>query len=168
MEVIEERRKIIQEAILDCDGRIEYYKIPNYTLTNEFITNSERDFYKVLIKIVQRLNAEFKEKGIRKYLQISTQVAINRIVNINNARNQDLFKEIRDKSIDYVLFDLNSGKIECCIELNGKEHIENDERKKRDILIGKIFSGLVKYIPIERKEYYDENEIIEEINKEVV
>lgn len=164
METIE-RRKIVQEPIFDEDGRIEYYKIPNYTLRNEFITSSERDFFRFLINIVKKLNEEYKSKNIKKYLQISTQVAINRIIDINNQRNSDLYEEIKNKSIDYVLFDLNTGKIECCIELNGKEHLEDEKRKNRDILVYKMFNGLIKYIPIERKEEYDENEIMLKIKE---
>lgn len=156
MIVENERRKVQQIPEYDEDGRIKYYIIPNYTVREEFLTKSERDFYRILINIVTKLNKEYQGK---KYIQISTQVAINRIIDINNQRNKELFEEIRNKSIDYVLFDLNSGSIECCIELNGKEHIENIERKKRDELLEKMFEKTIKYIQIERQQNYDEDEI---------
>ena len=158
MELLEERRKIEQIPVYDKDGRIEYYKIPNYTLKNELITNSERNFLRVLINIIQKLNEEYKEKKI--FLQISTQVALNRIIDIINKRNTELYEEIKNKSIDYVLYDLNTGKIICCIELDGKEHFENEERKNRDILLTKMLKEIVKIIHIPCSNNYNEEEII--------
>lgn len=158
MEVLEERRKIEQIPIFDKDGRIEYYKIPNYSLKKEFITCKERNFMRVLINIIQKLNEEYKDNKI--FLQISTQVALNRIIDINNKRNTALYEEIKNKSIDYVLYDLNTGRIICCIELDGKEHFENKERKNRDILLSKILKEVVKIIHIKCNNYYNEDEII--------
>lgn len=164
MEILEERRKVEQIPIYDKDGRIDYYKIPNYSLKNEFLTCSERNFMRILINIVQRLNEKYKDNKI--FLQISTQVALNRIIDINNKRNSALYDEIKNKSIDYVLYDLNSGKIICCIELDGKEHIENAERKTRDILLGKMLKDIVKIIHIECNNNYNEEEIIKLILEE--
>ena len=158
MEILEERRKIEQIPVFDENGRIEYYKIPNYSLKHEFITCRERNFMRVLINIIQKLNEEYKEKKI--FLQISTQVALNRIIDINNKRNTALYEEIRNKSIDYVLYDLNTGKIICCIELDGVEHFENTERKNRDILLSKMLKEIVKIIHIECDKNYNEDEII--------
>lgn len=162
METLEERRKIKQIPIYDHDGRIKFYAIPNYTVREEFETFSERAFHRNLIKIVQKINEEFKTDN--KYIQISTQVAVNRIIDINNERNKDLYEEIRDKSIDYVLYDLNNGKIICCIELNGQEHIENNKRVKRDLLLEKMFQDVVSLIYID-KDKYNENEIYEKIKE---
>lgn len=163
MEILEEKRKIEQIPIYDKDGRIEYYKIPNYTLKNELITHNERIFLRVLINIIQKLNEEYKENKI--FLQISTQVALNRIIEINNKRNIELYEEIKNKSIDYVLYDLNTGKIICCIELDGKEHFENDERKNRDILLSKMLKEIVKIIHIKCSNNYNEEEIIKLIKE---
>lgn len=164
MEILEERRKVEQIPIYDKDGRIDYYKIPNYSLKNEFITCNERNFMRILINIVQKLNEKYKDNKI--FLQISTQVALNRIIDINNKRNSALYDEIKNKSIDYVLYDLNSGRIICCIELDGKEHIENEERKTRDILLGKMLKDIVKIIHIECNNNYNEEEIIKLILEE--
>lgn len=163
MEILEERRKIEQIPVFDENGRIEYYKIPNYSLKKEFITCRERNFMRVLINIIQKLNEEYKEKKI--FLQISTQVALNRIIDINNKRNTTLYEEIRNKSIDYVLYDLNTGKIICCIELDGKEHVENIERKNRDILLSKMLKEVVKIIHIKCSNNYNEEEIIKLIKE---
>lgn len=166
MNIIEERRKIEQIPEYDEDGRIKYYKIPNYTIRKEFITCSERKFLRILIDIVKELNKKLHIKNI--HIQISTQVAINRIIDINNKRIRELYNEIDNKSIDYVLFDLNSGRILCCIELNGIEHQENQERKQRDILIRKMFEDTVKYIEIERNDNYNSDELYELIKKYIL
>lgn len=161
MEKLEERRKIEQIPVYDEEGRIDYYKIPNYTLTENFMTCNERKFMRTLITIIQKLNIKDKPNNI--FWQISTQVALNRIININNKRNSALYEEIKNKSIDYVLYDLNTGKILCCIELDGKEHIENKERKERDILLSKMLKEIVKIIHIDCNTNYNEDEILKQI-----
>lgn len=163
MEILEERTKIEQIPVFDENGRIEYYKIPNYSLKQEFITCRERNFMRVLINIIQRLNEEYKDNKI--FLQISTQVALNRIIDINNKRNSALYEEIKYRSIDYVLYDLNTGKIICCIELDGKEHFENIDRKNRDILLSKMLKEVVKIIHIKCSKNYNEEEIIKLIKE---
>lgn len=163
MEILEEKRKIKQIPIYDEDGRIDFYKIPNYTLKKEFITCNERIFMRTLINIIPKLNEKYKEYKV--FCQISTQVALNRIIDINNQRNSSLYKEIKNKSIDYVLYDLNTGKILCCIELDGTEHIENTVRKERDILLSKMLKEVVKIIHIQSNTNYDEDEIIRQITE---
>lgn len=159
MEKLDEKREVKQVPIYDKDGRIQFYAIPNYTLREEFQTQSEREFHRTLIKVIQKINKESN-----KYLQISTQVAINRIMDINNKRNSALYEEIKDKSIDYVIFDLNTGKIIICFELNGKEHVENPKRKERDILIEKMFQNVVTLNYISNKNY-NENDIYTKIKE---
>ena len=162
MEIIE-RRKIEQIPVYDKDGRIDYYKIPNYKLKNEFITIPERIFMKTLINVIKKINNDYKDNTI--YLKISTQVALNRIIEINNKRVSNLYEEIKNKSIDYVIYDLNSGKIICCIELDGREHAENEDRKNRDIVISKMLNGIIKIIHIRMKSSYNEDEIIKLIKE---
>ena len=163
MKILEEKRKIKQIPIYDEDGRIDFFKIPNYTLKKEFITCNERIFMRTLINIIPKLNEKYKENKV--FCQISTQVALNRIIDINNQRNSSLYKEIKNKSIDYVLYDLNTGKILCCIELDGTEHIENTARKERDILLSKMLKEVVKIIHIQSNTNYDEDEIIRQITE---
>lgn len=158
----DDRRKLEQIPVLDEDGRIEYYKIPNYTLRKEFLTATERKFLRILINIIKKLN-EDKEKNI--YLQVSTQVAINRIIDINNKRNSALYEEIRDKSIDYVLFDINSGNIITCIELDDNSHITDEKRIKRDKLLDKMFNEIAPIIHIKPANEYNETKILNEIKR---
>ena len=78
-----------------------------------------------------------------------------------------LTEELKDKSIDFVIYDIKNNDIKCCIELDGKEHEENIERKKRDILIDKMFKDIIKIIHIKNEKIYNKEEI-EKILKEVV
>ena len=126
MEILEEKRKIEQIPVYDEDGRIEYYKIPNYKKRKEFLTKNERKFMKELVKAIKTLN---EEKNT--HIQISSQVAINRIIDINNRRIPELYEEIRDKSIDFVLYNIVNGEIIMCIELDDNTHEKNEERKKK-------------------------------------
>jgi len=157
-----DRRKLEQIPIYDENGRIEYYKIPNYSIRENFLTLTERKFLRILINIIKKLN-EDKEKNI--YFQISTQVAINRIIDINNKRNTALYEEIRDKSIDYVLYDLNSGNIITCIELDDTSHFTDSKRIERDILLDKMFNEIVPIIHIKATNEYNEVQILKEIKK---
>lgn len=165
MKILDEKRKIEQIPIYDSDGRIEYYKIPNYTVKKEFLSINERKFLKELIKAIRILNDKYKTRNI--YIQISTQVAINRIIDINNRRLPDLYEEIRNKSIDFVLYNMNNGQILTCIELDDSSH-ENDKRKQRDILLDKMLKESVSIIHYKAKNEYTENEILNILLKEVV
>ena len=157
-----EKRELVQIVIKDEDGRISHYEVPNYALRKEFETASERKFHGMLIKIINKIKEENHDI---KHVQISAQVAINRIININNKRNGDLREEIRDKSIDYVIFDLNTGEIKCCIELNGSEHDTDLKTRQRDILVSKMFKGLIPLIPIPLKEAFNEEKLYIQIKE---
>lgn len=150
------RRELIQIVKRDEDGRISHYEVPNYNLRKEFETASERRFHGLLIKIINKIKEE--NQNI-KHIQISAQVAINRIIDINNRRNGDLKEEIRDKSIDYVIYDLSNGEIKCCIELNGQEHKTDPKTRQRDILIDKMFEGIIPLIPIPLEEAFNEEKL---------
>ena len=165
MKILDEKRKIEQIPIYDSDGRIEYYKIPNYTVKKEFLSINERKFLKELIKAIRILNDKYKTRNI--YIQISTQVAINRIIDINNRRLPDLYEEIRNKSIDFVLYNINNGQILTCIELDDSSH-ENNKRKQRYILLDKMLKESVNIIHYNAKNEYTENEILNILLKEVV
>lgn len=162
---MEEKRKIEQIPIYDEEGRIEYYKILNYKRHKNFMTKNEIKFFRELLKIIKEYNEKNK---INSYLVVFSQVALNRIIEINNLRNcNNLIEEIKNKSIDFTIYDINNDKILCCIELDGKEHEENQERKNRDKLLDKIFKDIIKIIHIKNKEEYSKEEIIN-ILKEVV
>lgn len=156
---MEEKREIKQIKKYDKYGNLEYTIIPNYKTKEDFMTQTELKFYKFLIKVV----LEIKErKNIN--LTIFTQVALNRILNVNNEREKrELFEKISRKSIDYVLFDEDKNRIYCCIELDDKTHKEDEKRIERDYLINKAFEYNIKLIHKEVSNYYNLEETIDEI-----
>ena len=125
------------------------------------MTESEIKFYKYLITELQKLQRIYNLK-----LQIFPQVAINRIIKQNNRRETELEKKIFARSIDFLIYNLDTEDIFCCIELDGKDH-ETEEKKKTDeILDEALKSAKIKLIRQKVKNHYEENEIIEKmINK---
>lgn len=144
-----EKRKMKELEILDDKGMLDYTIIPNYKMKEEFITENELKLYKVLKKVAYELK-----------LDIFTQVALNRILEINNRRKQQqLRNRIDRKSIDFVLYDEKTKKIVCCIELDDSTH-EREERIERDLFLDKIFKDTIKLIRIKVQNYYDYNKIL--------
>ena len=144
-----DKRKMKELEILDDKGMLDYTIIPNYKIKEEFITENELKLYKVLKKVAYELK-----------LDIFTQVALNRILEINNRRKQQqLRNRIDRKSIDFVLYDEKTKKIVCCIELDDSTH-EREERIERDLFLDKIFKDTIKLIRIKVQNYYDYNKIL--------
>ena len=144
-----EKRKMKELEILDDKGTLDYTIIPNYKIKEEFITENELKLYKVLKKVAYELK-----------LDIFTQVALNRILEINNRRKQQqLRNRIDRKSIDFVLYDEKTKKIVCCIELDDSTH-EREERIERDLFLDKIFKDTIKLIRIKVQNYYDYDKIL--------
>ena len=144
-----EKRKMKELEILDDKGMLDYTIIPNYKIKEEFITENELKLYKVLKKVAYELK-----------LDIFTQVALNRILEINNRRKQQqLRNRIDRKSIDFVLYDEKTKKIVCCIELDDSTH-EREERIERNLFLDKIFKDTIKLIRIKVQNYYDYNKIL--------
>lgn len=139
-----EKRKMREIEITDKKGLLKYTIIPNYKLKEEFITETEFKFYKTLKKVAYELQ-----------LNLFTQVALNRILEINNRRCQiQLRNRIDKKSIDFVLYDEKTKKIVCCIELDDNSHKRSD-RKERDEFLDDMLNGIVKLIHIKTENYYD-------------
>ena len=156
----EEKRKVKQIEVRDDEGNLEYTIIPNYKVHEHFLTNNELRFYKLLIKIVIELKSKHNLN-----LTIFTQVALNRIIDINNERKKDeLFYKICSKSIDFVLYDEDSNDIYCCIELDDETHL-SEEIQKRDNLLDKVFKDNIKLLHIKRENYYNFDEILNSIKK---
>lgn len=144
-----EKRKMKELEILDDKGMLDYTIIPNYKIKEEFITENELKLYKVLKKVAYELK-----------LDIFTQVALNRILEINNRRKQQqLRNRIDRKSIDFVLYDEKTKNIVCCIELDDSTH-EREERIERDLFLDKIFKDTIKLIRIKVQNYYDYDKIL--------
>ena len=145
-----EKRKMKELEILDDKGMLDYTIIPNYKMKEEFITENELKLYKVLKKVAYELK-----------LDIFTQVALNRILEINNRRKQQqLRNRIDRKSIDFVLYDEKIKKIVCCIELDDPTH-EREDRIERDLFLDKIFKDTIKLVRIKVQNYYDYNAILD-------
>lgn len=155
---MEEKRNIIQKKVYDEEGKLKYVIIPNYKKTEYFMTQTEIEFYKVLIGIV----IEIKEK-YNIQLQICPQVALNRIITQNNKRESELEKDIFAKSIDFVLYDKEKNEIFCCIELDGKEHKTDPNRIKRDKIVNAMFEDNIKLIRQDVQNSYNKEEIINKI-----
>lgn len=150
-----EKRKMKELEILDDKGMLDYTIIPNYKIKEEFITENELKLYKVLKKVAYELK-----------LDIFTQVALNRILEINNRRKQQqLRNRIDRKSIDFVLYDEKTKRIVCCIELDDTTH-EREDRIERDLFLDKIFKDAIKLIRIKVQNYYDYNAILDMIKVE--
>lgn len=67
MVVKEEKRKIEQIPIYDEDGRIEYYKIPNYTIRKELLLEK---MFKEIIRVVHfKAKNEYTESEILNKLK---------------------------------------------------------------------------------------------------
>lgn len=149
-----ERRKIKQT---EKEG---YTIIPHYREKEKFMSTNELKFYNCL-KLVLK---EIREKnGIK--LTIFAQVAVNRLINVNERRNYDrLFKNISERSIDFTLFNEDSNKIYCCIELDDETH-EQEKRKLRDVIINNAFNENILLIRIPRQDYYNVEEIKEKLFK---
>lgn len=139
-----EKRKMKEIEIKDEKGMLRYTIIPNYRLKDNFISDLEFKFYKVLKKVAYDLK-----------LNLFTQVALNRILEVNNRRNQQqLRNRIDKKSIDFVLYDEKIKQIVACIELDDKSHKKPD-RKDRDNFLDDMLKDIVTLIHIEPENYYD-------------
>ena len=149
MEVKEEKRKMIQIEEHGIWG-IKSVTIPTFRVKKFLMSADEYKMYRCLEEI-------YKESNIR----ISVQVALNQILEANTKRYyadnpQDcIMNKFKGLSIDYVLFDIKTSKILCCIELNGKEHETDIERIERDNFLKETFELLdVPLIMIKSQEKY--------------
>ena len=145
-----DKRKIVKQIEQKGIWGVKNTIIPNFvTYDTSFITNDEFKMYNCLRQIYNN-----------DYI-ISTQVALNRILKINTRRNEEkLQNEYWARSIDFVIYNTKTMKIECCIELNGKEHEEEKNRKERDIFLQEVFEYIeFPLIFIKTQEFYKPEEI---------
>lgn len=152
---IKERREIYQVPFTK-NGRILGSVIPNYRLCSDFMSENERKFFKKLQNVVLEMSKKSSEKV---FYHISSQVAVNRLVEINDMRNcKKLYEELRDKSVDFVIYNLTHNKIVCAIELDTKEHFESIKVIERDDDLYHMFNGLIPLVRIPAKGHYDYSE----------
>lgn len=159
--VIEEKRKMLQIEEHGTWG-IKSVTIPTFRLKNFLMSADEYKMYRCLEEIYKNTN-----------IRISVQVAINQILEANTKRYYAdnpldcIMNKFKGLSIDFVLFDIKTGKILCCIELNGKEHETDKERIERDNFLKETFELLdVPLIMIKSQDKYSQNEIKNIINIE--
>jgi len=154
MEKLEEKRKMMQIEEKGVWG-IKSVTIPTFKTKDYFITNDEYKMYRCLEEIYKNTNT-----------RISTQVALNQIIEGNTKRyytenpNENIMNKFKGLSIDFVLFDIITHKTICCIELNGKEHTENNKRIERDKFLKETFELLeIPLIIMESQESYVQKDI---------
>lgn len=130
---MKDNREVKQTEFINEFGELEYMIIPNYRKKKYFLSIPEYKFFLTLKQIYHE----------NKHIEIFTQVALNRIIEFNNERAKEEFAyfKFEERSIDFVIYNTEKGKsgILYCIELNGKEHEENQERIERDRMLKKIF-----------------------------
>lgn len=128
-----EKRKIVQEELINEFGELEGILIPNYRKKEHFISNPEYKLYKTLKEI-------YKDNT---NIEIFMQVALNSILEFNNERARQEFSyfKLEERSIDFVIYNTErkNPHILYCIELNDASHEKIEERKKRDEMLYTIF-----------------------------
>ena len=165
-EVLEERRECVQIPVVEKDGNgIEYTIIPNYVPTESLMTDNERNFFFKLKNVVMKMKDKNPEYG---YLNICPQVAINKLIKVNNRRDERLEYDIWAKSVDFVIYDAINNRVVCAIELDDKAHEENIDTIERDFRIEKALkkcSIILVRIPARGTWKYTENYIVERLKK---
>ena len=137
-EMLKEQTKQSKIEVEDC---LKYYKKKDF-----LITYNEYAFYKELMQMC-------KDYDDCKNLKIFSQVTMSRIVDYDE-KLYFPFNFYSQKSIDFVI--TNSGnRIKFCIELDGKEHEEDEKRIKSDETKNKI----LEYIGIKLFRFKNENNI---------
>ena len=145
---------------LNDNGKTDCMIIPNYREVDEFMSDNEIVFYRKLKDAVYLINNENELK-----LAIFCQVALNRIITVNNSRIKDEIKQLlkQSLSIDFVLYDEIKDKVFCCIELDGYEHDRYD-RKLRDEAVEEAFKLLnIKLLRYRNKCSITSNELTKDI-----
>lgn len=121
-----------------------------YERKNYLLTQNELKFYKLLKNITDKYN-----------LNLFSQVALYGIIKSKNIKD---FNKIKNKSIDFVVTDVNC-KIKLCIELDDSTHIK-ENRQKRDKFINNLFKELnIKLIRIPVQSYYNLSELENKIKE---
>lgn len=162
METFIEKREMLQIEEKGIWGT-KYVKIPTFKMKQYFITKDEHKMYRCLEEIYKNTN-----------IKISVQVALNQIIETNTKRyytkdpKDCITNKFKGLSIDFVLFDINTNKIICCIELNGNEHNTDPERIERDTFLKESFEFLeIPLIQIKSQEKYTQKEIKNIIDFEI-
>lgn len=143
---LEERRKCVQIPVPEEDGNgIEYFKIPNY-VCEDFMSQNERDFFFKLVNVVRKMKEKNSKYG---FLNISSQVAANRLIRVNNERIEKFSNDIWAKSVDFVIYDVNNNNVICIIEVDTSQHNNLIDTANRDFALYKAFKNCcIPYVRI--------------------
>jgi glutaredoxin len=154
---MEEKRIKIKQIEKKGIWGIKYSIIPSYIEKENFFNKDEYKLYICLKEI-------FKNTKI----DIFPEVALNQIIKINTKRDyKKLYNNYCDRSIDFTIYDNENEKIICCIELNGESH-EIQKRKERDEFLKEAFEFTkIPLIFIKSKNYYNQQEIKNIIEKNI-
>lgn len=157
METKEEKRKVKQIEKIDEKGQLKYVIIPNYRIKDNMLTHDEIKLYKCLKEIFENTD-----------IVIFSQVALGQILEINNKRKKTaLENRIFRKNIDFVLYNIKTEKIMCCIELNGSIH-KDKEKQERDVFLDECFEYTeIPLIFINNQKYYYQEQIKKLIKDEI-
>lgn len=152
----EKRKKCIQYEKKGI-WNIQYSIIPSFVEKEEFFNKDEYKLYLCLKEIYKNTKIE-----------VFPEVALNQIIKINTKRNKDeLYKRYCDRSIDFVLYNIEKQKIYCCIELNGTSH-DMENRKERDVFLKETFEYInLPLVFIKTRDYYKQEDIKEIIETEI-
>lgn len=147
--IIKENRKCEQRPILSENGRVLYTVIANCKLEENFMTENELKFFYPLLDVAR----ELQDKYSFGHLTIFSQVAVNRIVTMNNERiKAQISHELAYCSVDFVIYDLTNTKVVCAIELDDElNHSNNITKIERDYAIDHMFKGVLPLVRIPAK-----------------
>jgi len=113
----------------------------------ELMTNPEREFFKVLEKVV----------GGRYY--IIPQVQLSKLVE-PTSRKYIYKNKINLKSVDFVLFDKEYFTPHLVIELDDSSHLRED-RRARDKFVDEVLNKVgIKILHIKTSHYYNLNDVL--------
>jgi len=91
---------------------------------------------------------------------IAAQVHISDIVDVKSSHkdHDNLYFELGQKSVDYVVFEKKEFKIIVAIELNGASHFYQGQAKNRDKLVEDIFKNVdIPFLPYPKEKMHDEH-----------
>ena len=156
----EDRRHAYQIKQYDEHNNLIETVIPAYKFRDNFMDKYEKELYRCLIQAVAKIRNDFEQ-----YYTIFAQVSLNRIFDVNDMREyNNLFRDIVDRSVDFVIYDNKREYVHRCIELVGSSH--DDTRKKRDNMVDKLFKHYekkTKLVWITIHDTYDIDDLIQKI-----
>jgi very-short-patch-repair endonuclease len=139
--------------IVPEDTKPKYNYKYNYKRHNWLLTKAEREFYEVLIQVVEQ-----------DYI-VFTQVRLSALFDhkVEGQNWNAAFRHISQKSVDFVLCDKEDISPKLAIELDDRSH-ERFDRQNRDIEVERIFKQAgMPLLRIQNSGVFNPQEIAEKI-----